>query len=121
MKKFLYLAAALLLAGCSNRAKMEQPTSETGDDGASFADLFGIDEQRASRELPASVSQCLHRAHEDFSLALKGKDPRHAKQGSAASDGGTTVWEDPCYTLDILRSLSRICEKGIGLEGAIVG
>jgi hypothetical protein len=121
MKVILYLSVAMALASCSNGAKIEHPTISAIGGSAAFADLFGIDEQRASRDLPASIAQCLHRAHEDFSLALDGKDPVHAKSSGALSDGGTTLWEDPCYTLAILRQLSRICEKGIGIDGAIFG
>ena len=120
MKLFLIFCASLLLASCLDSTKVETTNLSSGGSVA-FADLFGIDEQQAFRDLPASLAQCLRRAHEDFSLALDGKEPRHAKSKGAFSDGGTSLWEDPCYTLVVVRQLSLICEKGIGLNGAIFG
>jgi hypothetical protein len=121
MKRILFLSIALSLASCSDSTKVEHPTNLSSGGRVAFADLFGIDEQTASRDLPASIAQCLHRAHEDFSLALDGKEPRHAMSKGAYSDGGTSLWEDPCYTLVVYRQLALICEKGKGLNGAIFG
>jgi hypothetical protein len=121
MKAILLLGVAMALASCAGSAKVERPANLSSGGHVSFADLFGIDEERASQELPDSLAQCLRRAYEDFSLALDDTEPQHAKFISAAADGGTSSWEDPCYTLVIFRQLSDICEKGIGLEGAIFG
>jgi len=120
MKLILIFCVSLLLVSCLDSTKVE-PTNLSSGGSVAFADLFGIDEQEALRDLPASLAQCLRRAHEDFALALDGKDPRHAKSKGAFSDGGTSLWEDPCYTLVVVRQLSLICEKGIGLNGAIFG
>jgi len=98
-----------------------QATNLSSGGKVTFSELFGIDEEKASRDLSVSMVQCLHRAYEDFSLALDGKDPKHAKSKGAYSDGGTSLWEDSCYTLVVLRQLSLICEKGKGIEGAIFG
>jgi hypothetical protein len=98
-----------------------QPTNLSSGGRVTFSELFGIDEEQASRDLSPSMAKCLHRAHEDFALALDGKDPKNAESRGAYSDGGTTAWEDPCYTLVVLRQLSTICENGKGIEGAIFG
>src|SRR5688500_1447040 len=112
MKTFLYISVVLALTSCSNSSIVERPANLASGGSVSFADLFGIDEQQASQDLPDSLAQCLRRAHEDFSLALDGKEPKHAKSKGAFSDGGTSLWEDPCYRLVILRQFSGICEKG---------
>lgn len=115
------LGVALVLLGCSGDSRVVHAQNLASGGSATFVELFGIDEQQASRDLPSSIVQCLRRAHEDFSLALDGKEPKHATSKGAYSDGGTTLWEDPCYTLVILRQLSTVCENGYGIEGAIFG
>jgi hypothetical protein len=121
MKRIFILGVALSIVSCSESAKVQKPTNLTSGGSVAFAELFGINEETAARDLPVTISQCLHRAHEDFSLALDGKEPRHAKSKGAYSDGGTSYWEDPCYTLVVFRQFSLICEKGQGLNGAIFG
>jgi len=121
MKTTFCLGVAMALASCSNSERVERPINLASGGAVAFAELFGITEQRASQDLPASLVQCLHRAHEDFSLALDGKQPLYAKSKGAFSDGGTSLWEDPCYTLVIFRQLTGICDKGTGLQGAIFG
>ena len=121
MKLIICLGVAMVLAGCSDDSNVVQAKGLASGGSVGFSELFGLDEQQASRDLPDSIVQCLRRAHEDFSLALDGKDPKNAKSKGAYSDGGTSLWEDPCYTLVILRQLALICEKGNGIEGAIFG
>lgn len=120
MKRLMIAGVAMVLASCSNTTKVEPSDIASGGD-VTFAELFGIDEEQAFRDLPSSLAHCLKRAHEDFSLALKGKEPRHAKSKGALADGGTSLWEDSCYTLIMFSQLSFICENGKGLKGAIFG
>jgi hypothetical protein len=121
MKQPLLLGVVFALASCSDDINVAHPTNLARGGSVAFTELFGVDEQTVSRDLPASIGQCLQRAHEDFSLALDGKEPRYAKSKGAYSDGGTSLWEDPCYTLVIYRQLALICEKGKGLNGAVFG
>ena len=120
MHAVLRVSVLMMVAAASGSASSASGSQEN-DRGISFNEMFGINEAQARKVLNDSVFECLRRAHEDFDLALKGKAPRNAKSDGVFSDGGTTLWQDSCYTLVIYSQFSHICGVGGGLDGSIVG